>query len=86
MSRRVDRVIAAGKLRFGHKWQSPFARLVKISQPHLANIVAGVRELTPDNEIKIAEALRAEAKRLRATADKIERIASTMPAKDNNDD
>lgn len=80
MSKRVDRIIEAAKLLYGNRWQKPLATVSDVSQPHLANMVAGVRDLKPDIERRIVEALIAEVKRFRKNTDRVERIAAAIIA------
>ncbi len=77
----ASRIAEAGRLLYGERWQSPLARVSGLSQALLSAIVAGDRPLTDDAKTKIAEALVVEAKRLRVTAGKLDRLHGLLVAR-----
>lgn len=83
-STRNDRIVAVARLLYGDRWQSPMSRLVGVSQSLLAKIAAGgdsdQRAVTDDVYERVADALIAEAARMRKVADKVEEAGRKMRA------
>lgn len=52
-TRRADRLRQTGELLFGARWQSPIAELLGVSQPTIANIVSGKKDLSADLEDRL---------------------------------
>jgi hypothetical protein len=77
-SRRADLICAAGEVSFGMRWQSSLSRTASVPQSLLAMIAGGDREPTDDVIRKVANALLKEAERVRATADKLDKLAGRM--------
>jgi hypothetical protein len=71
---RTRRIVAAGRLLFGERWQSPLARVMGVSQSILTKAADGTRPPTEATMAALDAALDREAARLRATADKIDRL------------
>jgi hypothetical protein len=78
LSQRARRIIAAGEVLYGAKWQSPLGRAAGVPQSLLAMIVSGVREPTDNVCERIAGALIDEAARLRKAADRLDEIGRKM--------
>ncbi|ACF02286.1 hypothetical protein Rpal_3787 [Rhodopseudomonas palustris TIE-1] len=81
-STRNDRLVTAARLLYGDRWQSPMARLVGVSQSLLTKIAAASdsdqRAVTDDVYGRVADALIAEAGRMRKVADKVEEAGRKM--------
>ncbi len=76
---RAARIVAAGKFLYGEKrWQSPMARLTDLSPALIQKIADGSRAVTDDVDRTVAAALRKEADRMRAGADKINEMATKI--------
>jgi transcriptional regulator with XRE-family HTH domain len=75
---KVRGLAAAGALLYGPRWQAPLARAAGIAQSMLSMIAAGERPLTDDMRGRIAAALKAEAARLRMSADKLDRLRAEI--------
>ncbi|MBX9827854.1 MAG: hypothetical protein K2Y27_22995 [Xanthobacteraceae bacterium] len=75
---KARRLAAAGALLYGPRWQAPLARAAGIAQSMLSMIVARERPLTDDMRSRIAAALKAEAVRLRTSADKLDKLRAEI--------
>lgn len=75
LSARARRIMEAGRLLYGDRWQSALSRASGISQSYLAMIASGERPVTDDVDGKVAHALAREADRLRDVALKLDEIA-----------
>jgi hypothetical protein len=78
LSPRARRLIDAGEVLAGERWQSALSRAAGVSQSYLAMIATGDRPVTDEVEYKIAAGLMKEADRLRLTAKKLDYIAGTI--------
>jgi hypothetical protein len=81
LSPRAGRIVAAGKLLYGDtRWQSPLARISRLSPALLQKIADGSRSVTDDVEDKVVDALGAEIKRIGKTAAKLADIKARILA------
>jgi hypothetical protein len=81
VSKRAALIVKAGKLRFGDtRWQSPMARLTKLSPSFFQKMESDVdpRGVGDEKYRQIAMALLKEADRSRATAEKLDKLAGAM--------
>ncbi|ACF00841.1 hypothetical protein IP86_02675 [Rhodopseudomonas sp. AAP120] len=83
-STRHSRIEAAGRLLYGDRWQLPMSRLVGVSQSLITKIFArddsDRRAVTDDVYGMVADALIAEAGRMRKVADRVEEAGRKMRA------
>jgi plasmid maintenance system antidote protein VapI len=73
-----SRLAAVGKLLYGDRWQRRLAQQIGISVALMSMIVAGDRVVTDDVQRKLSATLKTEATRLRASADKIDRLRADI--------
>ena len=65
LSPRARRLVRAGELLFGKRYQSAMARALGISQTYVALLSIGERPVTDDLEDTLKATIQAERKRLR---------------------
>ncbi|MEH2512245.1 hypothetical protein V1291_003599 [Nitrobacteraceae bacterium AZCC 1564] len=78
LSPRARRVIAAGQVLAGDRWQTALSRASGVSQQLMSFIASGDREVTDEVDRKVAAALIAEAEKGRKAAGKLEEIAGRI--------
>lgn len=78
LSKRAARVVSVGKAAYGERWQSKLAKATGVPQSLLAMIAGKDREPTDDVIRRIAEGLIKEADRVRAQADKLDKLAGKL--------
>jgi hypothetical protein len=80
LSQRAKRIIAAGEVLYGGRWQSSLGRAAGVPQSLLAMIASGEREPTDNVYERVSSALISEAVRLRKVSNKIDEMAANMRA------
>lgn len=80
LSQRAARLKRAAELLFGARGGTRFAASIGISKQMWSVVAAGTAPVSDDVEQRAAEALRREAKRLRATAAELDGMAKKMRA------
>jgi transcriptional regulator with XRE-family HTH domain len=78
LSPRAARIKAAAEAAFGPRGLTKLADVSGVSKQLLSFIVAGDREVTDNVRMKVAKGLMIEADRVRAMADKLDKMAGRM--------
>ena len=74
MARDRQTIITLGKLLYGDRWKSSFARMAEVSRPYVTMIAKGKRPLTGKLEAAIIEGLLGEIQHHRERAMEIKNL------------
>jgi hypothetical protein len=74
LSARALRLIRAGKVRWGPRWQTAMAEAMHLSQTYMNLIASGDKHVTDEVEEKLLQALQQERKNLRGISAELQTI------------
>lgn len=76
--RRAERLVRAGQLLYGDRWQSALAEATGLSQQLMAKIAAGDRAVTDETEAALLRALLIERDRRASALEELDRLIEEM--------
>jgi hypothetical protein len=85
LSPRAKRLIKAGKILFGDRYQSALARALCMSQTYIVLLTTGERPVTDALEDTLKRTLQAERKRLRNQSAEIAEIINEINDEEKHD-
>jgi hypothetical protein len=74
LSNRAIRLIRAGKVRWGKRWQTAMAEAMNLSQTYMNLLALGAKPFTDKVEEKLLHALEQERKKLRTMSAELQTI------------
>jgi hypothetical protein len=84
LSPRALRLIRAGKLRWGPRWQTAMASSMNLSQTYMNLLALGAKPFTDEVEKRLLNALQQERKKLRSISAELQVIIDEIK-KEKND-
>jgi hypothetical protein len=84
LSNRALRLIRAGKVRWGKRWQTAMAEAMNLSQTYMNLLALGSKPFTDEVEAKLLQALQHERKKIRVISAELQVIIDEIKQEKND--